>query len=311
MKWPKIRIRRETIERTLIVCSAALVLLLSLKRSGTNGEPYEEPLEDIPQGEISVSSAQTADTRETVVYYEDGDGYLVPVQRSIMRQDGIAKATLELMVQNPRNDMDAARLGLVPDVPEGTTFDLDISGGHARVDMSAQVLNAQDKQQEENMRTAIVWALTEFDTVKDVHFLVDGQNRGTLTHGTNIGGSYTRVGLNREAVSQETFADSDEIQVFFPTQNGRLLVQLVGIDVSDGTVTINFSGDFTKIAEQSDGGIQAMRALMMTCTRYPGIKKVKILVDGKPYQLPVTDVPTFANIASEVESSYPEVMMIE
>ena len=87
MKWPKIRIRRETIERTLIVCSAALVLLLSLKRGGTNGEPYEEPLEDIPQGEISVSSAQTADTRETVVYYEDGDGYLVPVQRSIMRQD--------------------------------------------------------------------------------------------------------------------------------------------------------------------------------------------------------------------------------
>ena len=53
MKWPKIRIRRETIERTLIVCSAALVLLLSLKRGGTNGEPYEEPLEDIPQGEIS------------------------------------------------------------------------------------------------------------------------------------------------------------------------------------------------------------------------------------------------------------------
>ena len=29
------------------------------------------------------------------------DGYLVPVQRSIMRQDGIAKASLELMVQNP------------------------------------------------------------------------------------------------------------------------------------------------------------------------------------------------------------------
>ena len=50
MKWPKIRIRRETIERTLIVCSAALVLLLSLKRGGTNGEPYKEPLEDIPQG---------------------------------------------------------------------------------------------------------------------------------------------------------------------------------------------------------------------------------------------------------------------
>ena len=346
MKWPKIRIRRETIERTLIVCSVALVLLLSIKRGGTNSEPYEEPLEDIP--EISVSATQAEDTRQTVVYYEDGDGYLVPVQRDVTRQDGIAKATLELMVQNPRNDMDAARLGLVPVVPEGTTFDLDISGGHARVDMSAQALNADDKQQEENMRTAIVWALTEFDTVNDVNFLIDGKSRGTLTHGTNIGGSYTRVGLNLEDQSESTFADSDEIQVFFPAQDGRLLVpisrtvygsddvatavfeflrgpkadsgletpleqsvQLLGIDVSDGVITINFSGDFTKIAEQSDGGVQAMRALMMTCTRYPGIKKVKILVDGKPYQLPVTEVPTFANVASEVEHSYPEVMMIE
>ena len=346
MKWPKIRIRRETIERTLIVCSAALVLLLSIKRGGTNSEPYEEPLEDIP--EISVSATQAEDMRQTVVYYEDGDGYLVPVQRDVTRQDGIAKATLELMVQNPRNDMDAARLGLVPVVPEGTTFDLDISGGHARVDMSAQALNAEDKQQEENMRTAIVWALTEFDTVNDVNFLIDGKSRGTLTHGTNIGGSYTRVGLNLEDQSESTFADSDEIQVFFPAQDGRLLVpisrtvygsddvatavfeflrgpkadsgletpleqsvQLLGIDVSDGVITINFSGDFTKIAEQSDGGVQAMRALMMTCTRYPGIKKVKILVDGKPYQLPVTEVPTFANVASEVENSYPEVMMIE
>ena len=139
MKWPKIRLRRETVERTLIVCSAALVLLLSLKRGGTDSEPYEEPLEDIPKGEISVSAPQAEETRQTVVYYEDGDGYLVPVQRDVTRQDGIAKATLELMVQNPRNDMDAARLGLVPVVPEGTTFDLDSSGGHARVDMSAQV----------------------------------------------------------------------------------------------------------------------------------------------------------------------------
>lgn len=72
-----------------------------------NNEPYEEPLNEIP--EVSVSTTQTEDTRQTVVYYEDGDGYLVPVQRDVARQDGIAKATLELMVQNPRNDMDAAR----------------------------------------------------------------------------------------------------------------------------------------------------------------------------------------------------------
>lgn len=350
MKWPKmpeIRFRRVHVERTLIGCSAALVLLLSLQSRNAEREPYEEPLEDIPQAQAAVSvSAQ--DMQQTVVYYEDGDGYLVPVQRDVLRQDGIAKATLELMVQSARNDMDAARLGLSPVVPEGTTFDLDIADGHARVDLGREALSASSKQQEENMRTAIVWALTEFDTVKDVNFLVDGQKRDTLTHGTNISGSYTRVGLNQEEPSAPTFAGASEVQMYFPAQDGRLLVpvsrtvysdddvatavfeflrgpkadsgletpldadvQLLGVSVSGGVVTINFSKEFTKIAERSDGGVQAMRGLMMTCTRYPGIRKVKILVDGEPYQMPVSDVPTFANVAADVENSFPEVMLIE
>ena len=343
MKWPKLKIRRVDAERILIACSAALVLLLSVQNRGMEQEPYEEPLEDIP-----TASLPQMDMQSTVVYYEDGDGYLVPVQRDVARQDGIAKATLEMMVQSPRNDMDAARLGLSPVVPEGTTFELDISDGHARVDLGREALSASSKQQEENMRTAIIWALTEFDTVKDVDFLVDGKARETLTHGTNISGSYTRVGLNQEEPVQETFAQSDEVQMYFPAQDGRLLVpvsrtvygsddvatavfeflrgpkedsglqtpidenvRLLGIEVQDGVVTIDFSKDFTQIAEHSDGGVQAMRGLMMTCTRYPGIKKVKILVEGKPYQIPVADVPTFANVAQKVENSYPEVMTIE
>ena len=347
MKWPKIRLRRVDVERVLIACSAALVLMLSVRGRNMETEPYEEPLEQIPVSETAVSASAKA-SQQTVVYYEDGDGYLVPVQRDVERQDGIAKATLGLMVQSPRNDMDAARLGLIPVVPEGTTFDLDIADGHARVDMSRAVLSASDKQQEENLRTAIVWALTEFDTVKDVSFLVDGQHRDTLTHGTNISGSYTRVGLNQEKATQEVFGGASEVQLYFPAQDGRLLVpvsrtiyssddvatavfeflrgpradsgletplpqdtQLLGVNVSDGVVTINFSKGFTKIAEQSDGGVQAMRALMLTCTRYPGIKRVKILVDGEPYQMPTQDTPTFANVASEVESSFPEVMIIE
>lgn len=54
------------------------------------------------------------------------------------------------------------------------------------------------------MRTAIVWALTEFDTVNDVSFLVDGQAKKSLTHGTNIGGSYTRVGAESGNAGRRT-----------------------------------------------------------------------------------------------------------
>ena len=66
MKWPKIRLRRIDAERALIACSAALVLLLSV-RSGGVDEPYEEPLEEIPQGEVSVSSVVAQDMQQTVV----------------------------------------------------------------------------------------------------------------------------------------------------------------------------------------------------------------------------------------------------
>lgn len=97
MKLPKIRLRRADVERALIACSAVLVLLLSVK-SGRNSEPYEEPLEDIPQ--VSVSASKSEDLCQTVVYYEDGDGYLVPVQREVARQEGIAKATLELWCES-------------------------------------------------------------------------------------------------------------------------------------------------------------------------------------------------------------------
>ena len=131
MKWPKIRLRRVDVERMLIACSAALVLMLSVRGRSMEKEPYEEPLEDIPVSGTAASASAT-ELQQTVVYYEDGDGYLVPVQRDVERQDGIAKATLNLMVQSARNDMDAARLGLIPVVPEGTTFDLDIANGHAR-----------------------------------------------------------------------------------------------------------------------------------------------------------------------------------
>ena len=54
-----------------------------------------------------------------------------------------------------------------------------------------------------------------------------------------------------------------------------------------------------------------MRALMLTCTQFPGVKKVEVLVDGEKYTMPLTGAPTFANIESEVVETFPEVMSVE
>ena len=71
-------------------------------------------------------TATPGPTVDTVVYYQDNSGYLVPVMRSIPETDGIAKATLSLMVQSPYNDMEAARLGLRTVLPENVSMDLDV-----------------------------------------------------------------------------------------------------------------------------------------------------------------------------------------
>ena len=96
-------------------------------------------LVETPAPEESAAPAQSASEAEagmvnTVVYYQDNYGYLVPVMCRVPAEDGIAKATLSRMVKSTANDMQAARLGLRTVLPENISIDLDIAGGLARID---------------------------------------------------------------------------------------------------------------------------------------------------------------------------------
>ena len=107
----KLNIRRVDVERMLILCASALVVALALRQDQTIPTHQTQDIEKIPV--LSDTTLLTAaDTQPTVVYYQDGEGYLVPVTRQVDKTDGIAKATLSLMVQSSANDLAAARLGL-------------------------------------------------------------------------------------------------------------------------------------------------------------------------------------------------------
>ena len=160
---------------------------------------------------------KAAQTMSTVVYYQDNYGYLVPVMCKVAYEDGIAKATLKMMVQSPENDMNAARLGLRTVLPENTTFDLDISDGLARIDLGKEVLNMADAAAESNMITAIVQALTEFESVERVEFLVGGQKLDKLTHGTDISKTFERGEINLESsVSTINSGELKPVMLYFP-----------------------------------------------------------------------------------------------
>lgn len=348
MKWKwKLNIRRIDVERMLILCASALVVVLALRQDDAVTTQHEEPAPQIPVSAGTEAVETSADTQPTVVYYQDGEGYLVPVTRQIPKTGGIAKATLAMMVASSQNDLAAARLGLKTTVPEGTTIDLDISGGKARVDLSKAALNCQSAEQETLMVQSVAQTLCQFDSVEEVSFLFDGQKRSKLTHGTDVSGVFTGASLNLESVETMAGAGAQAVRLYFPSANGRMLVPvtrtvysdadvttavlelakgpkpdsglasplpdncgLLGVTMKNGVVTINFTKEFMEAAH-GENGTQALRAVLFTAAQFPGVKQVKIAVEGKEYQPPQDAAPTFLNQDSEIMTYYPGVIEID
>ena len=295
-----------------------------------------------PTAGEAPSAAQARGTVDTVVYYRDNYGYLVPVMCSVPAEEGIAKATLSLMVQSPANDMQAARLGLRTVLPENTSIDLDISGGTARVDLSREAANLPDAAAESGMVSAVVQALTEFPTVERVEFLFGGQRLEKLKNGVSVSGQFTRGDINLETASAVS-ADSRPVLLYFPSDDASVLVPvtrmvrsnadvntavleltkgpssssvlegvipagcgLVDVKVEDGTARLYFTGEFIQLAQNSDGGRMALKALVLTCTQFEGIDAVEIYVDGQLYDPGESTlaVPTFVNVADDIIYDY-------
>lgn len=345
----KLKIKRADMERILIVCAAALVVVLALRGGGEVAE--ETIYEDTPL--LTRTAAQTAppeDVQSTICYYQDGEGYLVPVTRQVAKQDGIAKATLGLMVKSSQNDMDAARMGLRTIIPEGTSFDIDIAGGKARVDMSKEALNCASVEEELLMVQGTAAALCCFDTVSEVEFLFDGQKRSKLTHGADVSGVFDGECVNVESVSAMSGSSdhAGQVQLYFPSQTGRMLVPVTrtvfspedlttamlelakgprndsglerplpadcgvrSVRVENGVATIDFSKAFLDVSQHSDGGRQAVRAIQFTASQFPGIQKVRFTVEGQPFQPPEETTATFLNDAQEVMAQYPGVVEVD
>lgn len=346
-KWKNKLPRRVDLERLLIVGAAALVVVLALRggEEATTTMVYDTPPVSAPTS-TNVGSAEMV---STVCWYEDGDGYLVPVTRQIPMQDGIAKATLALMVESSENDLAAARMGLTNVIPEGVTIDLDIAGGKARVDLSKEALDCASAEEELLMVQGVAATLCGFETVEEVSFLFDGQKRSQLTHGTDVSGVFTEDSVNVESVA--TFSDSsnaDAVQLYFPSASGRMLVPVTrtvfspadlptailelakgpktdsglecpipgkcgvkSVSIKNGVATIDFTKEFAAIAQESDGGHQAVQAVLFTASQFPGVKKVSILVEGEPFHAEPKAATTWVNAADEVMAQYPGVIEID
>ena len=81
--------------------------------------------------------------------------------------------------------------------------------------------------------------------------------------------------------------------------------------MKDGVVSVDFSKEFAQVMESSDGGQQAIRAILFTCAQFPGVKKVEVLIDGQKPELQPNAEATFINDEEEVIAQYPGVVELD
>ena len=156
--------------------------------------------------------------RDTVLYYKDDKGFLVPVMRKIPWTEGIAKATLSALVDNPANREDIQGIGLMPVIPANTKINgMNIENGLCKVDFTGEFLNYGSKEEEEALVKAVVYTLTEFVTIDSVQFMINGKIANKLTYGTRIDKAITRDNINYMG----DVSVKDKVVVYFEgTANG-------------------------------------------------------------------------------------------
>lgn len=132
-------------------------------------------------------------TMETVLYYQNDKGYLIPVRRNILKQDNPERAGIIALINYPITQSEIRGYGLYPVLPqELKVLGLNIKNSIAHLDLNDVFLNPVSLAQERNMIASIVYTLTSFDTVTGVSFSVNGEKNVTMPFETDISGVLTR-----------------------------------------------------------------------------------------------------------------------
>ena len=84
--------------------------------------------------------------------------------------------------------------------------------------------------------------------------------------------------------------------------------------MADMTLGVLITADASQVeqeAAKAENGIQSLRAVMFTAAQFPGVKQVKIAVEGEPYQPPEAAQTTFLNQDTEIMTYYPGVIEMD
>jgi len=271
------------------------------------------------QQDVTAISDNT-DLRPTLLYYADHNGYSVPVLRNIPWEEGIGKAALLKLKAGGEDDLKLAALGLVPPVPQDVSFDLDIEGGLATVDILLNGAELEGEYQEEIMLACIVNTLMEFPTVDRVQVYIDGLKVDAMEGGARVLEVYSKLVDNTEPEGIEESNPERFARLFFISASGAFLVpvrrllgdelsaaglveelrtpssstdlvsvippnvDVLNVDVRDGIATVNMSSELTELGTMPERERMLVTALTNTLLGLDSVDEVAIMVEGREYE---------------------------
>ncbi len=328
------------INRRIMIFGLIGIMVLSLFTLGKN--LVSKDITQISQEMEIVSSGDTDEIqpeiveedgmRKTVMYFEDDDGYLVPVMRRIPWEEGIAKVAINNMVDSPELREALSSTGLSPIIPAGTKINgitIDESG-ICKVDFSAEIQNKESKEDEENLIKGVVYTLTEFPSVKSVKILVDGSEMDTLKNGTSIAGTLTRENINllgkiedgRSKVLVYFKGSADDNFEYFvpvtiptmaplanvytaldilfegpPADSGLASdipgdVDFQGVEIKEGIAYVDINLGAESLITKETTINDVIKNIGLTLGQFEEINSVEVLVDGEIIN---SAIPVFAN----------------
>ncbi len=277
-----------------------------------------EEIAEEPVVETATTNTEQAKMTEILAYFEDENGFVVPVNTKIKWEEGIAKATLRSMVVGSETEKRIKGSGLHGVLPEGTEIrGMAIKDGLCRVDFTKNILNTSSYEQEENMISAITYTLTEFPTINKVELLVEGQALTSLSKGYAINTAFERENINlygsSDGVNYTVYYKAPDTEVmghYVPltfsaskinnpainvleklfsgapadtvlSNNIPVGINLRGVDIVSDTAVVNLGVEAVNLSEEE---YKDMNAIVVLCLEQFGIVDVEFNIEGLSFE---------------------------
>ncbi|WJH32497.1 GerMN domain-containing protein [Paenibacillus sp. CC-CFT747] len=164
-------------------------------------EDTETMLQTVIKDAQKNNASQNAQSTQVTLYFKDDKGFVSPVSLPVASTEGIAKKTLESMVEDglPKAQLPKGFTALLPKGTKVKSLDIKTEGKLAVVDFSKEFTN-YNVQDERKMIEAITWALTGFPSIEQVELRVEGKKLPEMPMGaTPLDGTLSRaMGINLE-----------------------------------------------------------------------------------------------------------------